>query len=486
MNKNNDYSIVLKDVLNHATNFLNKLDHDNVCATKSLEKLREDLKKPLKSKGELAESVINELVKDVDGGLLGSTGGRFFAWVIGGAVPAALAADWLTSTWDQNAALYACSPAEAIIEEVVGEWLKKLLGLPEQASFAITTGCQMSHFTCLAAARNHLLKKHSWDVEVKGLIGAPRIHILTNSQLHASVERAVRFLGLGSECIKPLELNEAGQLKSESLRAALEEVKGEPVIVQLCAGDINTGMYDNFEEIIPLAHSYNAWVHVDGAFGLWANVSDKYKHLLKGVEYADSWATDGHKWLNVPYDCGYAFIKNNKAHKASMSLRASYLTHADEARDQFDWNPEWSRRGRGVSTYAAIRQLGTEGIASLVERCCKYAHDLVIGIGRLRGAVVIWEPQINQGLIRFVHPELNFTEDENDVFTDMMIERINASGKLFIGGTTWNGKRCMRISVCSWQTDEEDINISLKAVEEVLNNVILETKLSKSIDSSML
>ncbi|AET70169.1 PLP-dependent enzyme, glutamate decarboxylase [Desulfosporosinus orientis DSM 765] len=486
MNKQNDYSVVLNNTLKYATDFLNKIDYDNVCATKSFEKLREDLKKPLNAKSEPPDKVISELVKDVDGGLLGSAGGRFFAWVIGGAVPAALAADWLTSTWDQNAALYACSPAEAVIEEVVGEWLKNILGLPQQTSFALTTGCQMAHFTCLAAARNELLKKHSWDVELKGLSGAPGIHILTNRLLHASVERAARFLALGCECIKPLEVNEAGQLKSDSLRTALEDFKDEPVIVQLCAGDINTGMYDNFNEIIPLAHSHNAWVHVDGAFGLWANASDKYNHLLKGVEHADSWATDGHKWLNVPYDYGYAFIKNSEAHKASMSLRASYLTHADEARDQFDWNPEWSRRGRGVSTYAAIRQLGTEGIANLVERCCKYAHDLVIGIGKLKGAEIIWEPKINQGLIRFVHPEIKYTEQENDVFTDMVIERINASGKLFVGGTTWNGRRCMRISICGWQTDEEDIEISIKAVDEVLHNVLSYSRLSHSMDSSRL
>lgn len=486
MNKQNDYTVVLNNTLKYATDFLNKIDDDNVCATKSLEKLREDLKKPLNAKSEPADKVISELVKDVDGGLLGSAGGRFFAWVIGGAVPAALAADWLTSTWDQNAALYACSPAEAVIEEVAGEWLKNILGLPQQSSFALTTGCQMAHFTCLAAARNELLKKHSWDVDVKGLSGAPRIHILTNRLLHASVERAARFLGLGSESIIPLEVNEAGQLKYESLRVALEEYKYMPIIVQLCAGDINTGMYDSFNEIIPLAHSYDAWVHVDGAFGLWANASDKYNYLLKGVEHADSWATDGHKWLNVPYDCGYAFVKNSETHKASMSMRASYLTHADEARDQFDWNPEWSRRGRGVSTYAAIRQMGTEGISNLVERCCKYARDLVIGIGKLKGAKVIWEPKINQGLIRFVHPENNYTEEENDAFTDMVIEKINASGKLFVGGTTFNERRCMRISVCGWQTDETDIEISIKAVEEVLNNLLYDIRLSHSMDSSRL
>jgi glutamate/tyrosine decarboxylase-like PLP-dependent enzyme len=472
MNRGKEYEKVLNKTLQHAKAYINSIDSDRVCADKSLEELREDLYKPLNIDGKAPEIIINELVHDVDGGLLGNVGGRFFAWVIGGSVPAALAADWLTSTWDQNAALFACSPAEAVIEEVAGGWLKKILGLPNQSSFALTTGCQMAHVTCLAAARNELLKKHCWDVEKKGLAGSPRIHILTNSQLHVTVEIAARFLGLGSECVVPLEINDARQLKKDSLKEALEEIKGEPVIVQLCAGEINTGAYDNFNEIIPLAHSCNAWVHVDGAFGLWVNASEKYKHLLNGVENADSWATDGHKWLNVPYDSGYAFIKNSQAHRESMSIRASYLTHAEDARDQFDWNPEMSRRGRGVSTYAAIRQLGTRGMANLIDKSCKYAHDLVSGIGEHKNVTVVWEPKINQGLLRFLHPKVNATEAEHDSFTNTVIEKINASGKLFVGGTNWNGKRCMRISVCGWQTDEKDVSISIKSVHEVLNNTL--------------
>jgi len=390
MNRGREYTNVLRDTLEHATNYLNNLDNEMICASKSLEELRKTFATPLNQSGELPEKVISDLVNNVKGGLLGSAGGRFFAWVVGGAVPASLAADWLTSTWDQNAGMFALSPAEAVIEEVVGMWLKELFGLPEQASFALTTGCQMAHVTCLAAARNEVLKRKSWNVETQGLAGSPKIHILTNSQLHVSVERAVRFLGLGSECIIPLEVNNSGQLKKNRLIDALEEVKGHPIIVQLCAGEINTGIYDNFNEIIPIAHEYDAWVHVDGAFGLWANASKKYEHLLMGVENADSWATDGHKWLNVPYDSGYAFVKNAYAHKASMSTRASYLTHDETARDQLDWNPEMSRRGRAVPTYAAIKQLGLNGIAKLVEKSCDYAHDLVIGIGELKGATIIW------------------------------------------------------------------------------------------------
>lgn len=472
MDKSKQYGDVLSRTLEHAKEYIEGIDNEDVCSTKTMKELRNALKKPLNENGEMAVNVIDQLVDDVNGGLINSSGGRFFAWVIGGAVPAALAADWLTSTWDQNAALYACSPAEAIIEEVAGDWLKKILRLPEEASFAFTTGCQMAHVTSLAAARHELLRKQGWDVESLGLAGSPKIHILTNKQLHASVERAARFLGLGSKCIVPIEVDEFGRIEKEPLKEALDLVKGEPIILQLCAGDINTGAYDNFKDIIPMAHSYDAWVHVDGAFGLWANASEKYRYLLDGVEEADSWATDGHKWLNVPYDCGYAFVRNNEAHKGAMSMRASYLTHDDEARDQFDWNPEWSRRGRGVATYAAIRQLGTKGISDIIDNSCYYANELVTSISAMKGAALIWKPTINQGLIRFVKPGVDLFDDENDRFTDMIIDKINKTGKLFVGGTNWKGTRCMRISVCGWQTDEEDIKISLKAVEKVLEETL--------------
>ena len=239
-------------------------------------------------------------------------------------------------------------------------------------------------------------------------------------------------------------------------------------MVLLCAGDINIGALDRFEEIIPIAHAQGAWVHVDGAFGLWANASPKFRHLLKGVEQADSWATDGHKWLNVPYDCGYAFVADTRAHRASMSLRASYLVHAQEARDPFDWNVEWSRRGRGVATYAALRELGRKGIRELVERCCRHAHGLVTGLGVLDGAQLMWEPQINQGLVRFPDPSPGATEVDHDARTDQVIADIVKSGRAFVGGTTWRGRRCMRVSVCNWQTSEADVATTISAVQEVL------------------
>jgi len=456
---------VLSLAQQHAFSFLNNLDNAPVGATVDVQTLRQQLDKPLADSGLPPEQVITELVRDVSGGLLGSAGGRFFGWVIGGAVPAALAADWLTATWDQNGALYATSPAAAVVEEVAGLWLKDILRLPAQASFALVSGCQMAHATCLAAARHGLLAERDWDVEQQGLYGAPPIRILTSSQRHGSFERAVRLLGLGREQVICLTSDADDRLEPQALQKALESDTSAPTIVLLQAGDINIGAFDDFENLIPIARRYGAWVHVDGAFGLWAASSPRYRHLVKGVEAADSWATDGHKWLNVPFDCGYAFIGNPDAHRASMSHRAPYLTHQEDARDEMDWNPEWSRRARGFSTYAALRQLGREGVAELIDRCCHHAHELVMGIGELPGAEVLWEPITNQGLVRFLDPS---SEQNHDRRTDEVIAAIVASGEAFFGGTTWRGKRAMRVSVCNWRTSPEDVQRSINSVARVL------------------
>ena len=414
------------------------------------------------------EQVVAELVHDVEGGILGSAGGRFFGWVVGGSLPAALAADWLTAAWDQNAAMYTCAPAAAIAEEVAGVWLKGILGLPEQASFALVSGCQMAHSTCLAAARHALLAKRGWDVERLGLYGAPPIRILTSDQRHGTFERAVRLLGLGSEHIVDLPVDSQGRLRSDALRQALESHGSEPTIVLLQAGDVNTGAYDAFDQLIPIAHEHNAWVHVDGAFGLWAAASPKYRHLVRGVSTADSWATDGHKWLNVPYDCGYAFVLDSESHRASLAHRAPYLTHDSGARDEMDWNPEWSRRARGFPTYAALRQLGRNGVTELVDRCCRHAHSLTTRIGQLPGAELVWEPVINQGLVRFLDSRPGASGQDHDRRTDEVIAAILATGEAFFGGTTWRGRRAMRVSVCSWRTSEEDVDRVVRAVAKLL------------------
>ncbi|MGD0438664.1 MAG: pyridoxal-dependent decarboxylase, partial [Bryobacteraceae bacterium] len=402
------------------------------------------------------------LVADVDGGIIGSAGGRFFAWVMGGALPSAIAADWLTAAWDQNAAMCSSGPAAAVVEEVAGEWLKQILGLPRRSSFAFVTGCQMAHATCLAAARHFLLARRDWNVEEQGMSGAPAIRILSGDQRHASIDRAVRLLGFGTESIERLPTDSDGRLPADVLAAALEKNSSAPAIVLLQAGEINIGAYDCFTTLIPIARRHQAWVHVDGAFGLWAAASPRFRHCVEGIELADSWATDGHKWLNVPFDSGYAFIAHPEAHRASMSIRAAYLKHDPTVRDQIDWNPDWSRRARGFSTYAALRELGRSGVAALIDRCSDHAREIVAGIGRLPGAEVLWEPVINQGLVRF----LDRAGRDHDRRTDEVIAAIVNTGEAFFGGTTWRGMRAMRVSVCNWRTSEEDVRRTIDAVSK--------------------
>jgi len=455
--------------VSHAVSHLEGLEQQSVAAIADAETLRARLAKNLNNPSIPSETVIDELARDVSGGLLGSAGGRFFGWVIGGVLPSALAADWLTSAWQQNAALYATSPAAAVVEEIVGDWLKDLLRLPKSASFALVTGCQMAHVTCLAAARHGLLAKLGWDTETKGLFGAPPIRILTSSERHGSFERAVRLLGLGTDRIQVLPVDAEGRLVTEALQAKLEEDTDAPTLVLLQAGDVNIGAYDNFFELIPIAKRYGAWVHVDGAFGLWAGASDRFRHFVAGVEAANSWATDGHKWLNVPFDCGFAFVSDAESHRASMASKAPYFTLASDARDQMDWNPEWSRRSRCFAAYAAIRQLGRQGIAELVDRCCRHAHSIVTRIGKLDGAEVVWEPTINQGLVRFLDRSSGATEEDHDRRTDEVIAQILNTGEAFFGGTTWRGRRAMRVSVCNWRTSDEDVERVVKAVEKVIS-----------------
>jgi glutamate/tyrosine decarboxylase-like PLP-dependent enzyme len=413
-------------------------------------------------------SVIEDFSRDVEGGLLGMSGGRFYAWAIGGSLPAALAAVWLTSAWDQNAALYACSPAAAIVEEVVGVWLKQLLGIPESASFALVTGCQMAHVTCLAAARHALLARAGWSVEERRLSGAPSIRIVCSSSRHASVEHEVRLLGFGTQNVAYIEPGDDETMDPAALRATLRSESNRPTVVLLQAGDINTGSFDAFERLIPIAHECDAWVHIDGALGLFAGASPSHRHLIRGVEGADSWAPDGHKWLNVPFDCGCAFVADAAAHRASMSTRAPYIATNAEARDEIDWNPEWSRRARGFSTYAAQRELGREGLAEMIDRTCRHARSIVKGIGNLAGVQVLWTPIINQGLLRFLSDANPRTNAQHDVRTDRVIAQVVRSGEAFFGPTTWRGMRAMRVSVLNWRTSNVEVSRAIRAVADAL------------------
>ena len=447
----------------HAATYIDGLDRRPIVAAASLTELRRRLGKPLPEQGSPDETVIDDLVRDTEGGILGSGSGRFFGWVIGGALPVAVATDWLTTAWDQNAASNATAPAEAVVEEVCGEWARELLGIPSTASFAFVTGCQMAHTTALAAARHKLLADRGWNVETAGLSGAPALKILTTENRHESILRAARLLGLGTDAVDYVQSDNRGRMEMGALEAALKRGGEAPVVVCLQAGDLNTGVFDPFARACEIAHAAKAWVHIDGAIGLWAAASERYRHLLDGAEAADSWATDAHKWLNVPFDSGLVFVAHAPAHRAAFSQDTSYSLPREGLRNQKDWNPEWSRRGRAFPVYAAIRALGRQGIAEIVDRCCAHADRLVRRIGALEGAEVVAAPTINQGLVRFLSPN-----GDHDSFTDEVIGRIQAQGVAFFGGVTWRGIRVMRISVCNWRTTTEDIDRTIDSVKEVL------------------
>ncbi len=451
----------------HAANFLEGLNARSVAATVDAATLRQRLGAALGNSGIPAEQVIDDLVAATEGGHLGSAGGRFFAWVVGGALPSALAADWLTSTWDNNAALYACGPAASVVEEVAGVWIKDVLDLPRDASFAFTTGCQMAHFTCLAAARHALLRDRGWNVERDGLTGAPAIRVLATEHRHGSIERALRFLGIGTAALVPLATDADARITVDALITALP-TSDAPTIVVLDAADLNVGAVDPFAELIPIARKAGAWVHIDGAFGLWARASGRHRHRLAGVHLAHSWATDAHKWLNTPKDIGIAVVSDTAAHRVAMAISADYLTHDADTRDQIDWTPDWTRRARGFAVYAALRELGRAGVADLIDQSCAHAATLAAGIASLDGAELIVSPTLNQALVRFRSPRSNATEEDHDAWTNGVIAAINLEGTAFFSGTVWKGRRAMRISVINWRTSAADVEATIAAVASLL------------------
>ena len=402
-----------------------------------------------------AHDVVEQLVRDAGPGLMGFGSPRFFGWVIGGALPAALAADWMVAAWDQNAGGATIAPAAAAIEQVAGRWCVDVLGLPAATSFGFVTGCQMAHVTCLAAARHAVLERAGWDVGRDGLAGAPRIRVLAGEARHVTVDRALKLLGLGTSCVEPVEVDEHGAIRAEALAAALGCGDG-PAIVCAQAGNVDTGAIDPLPDVCDLARAAGAWVHVDGAFGLWAAASPRRRAVVAGIERADSWATDAHKWLNVPYDCGIAFVADEAAHRAAMTATAAYIADAaggGVARDPLDFNPEFSRRARGVPVYAALRSLGRSGVAELVDRLCDCADRFAERLAREPGVEVL-SACLNQVLVRF----------EDDDETDAVLAAVQRGGTTFMSGTVWRGVHAMRISVSNWQTTFADVDASLEAV----------------------
>jgi glutamate/tyrosine decarboxylase-like PLP-dependent enzyme len=434
----------------YAAEFLDSLETRPVRPDSDVDELAAALGGPLPETGLDPQAVIASLVEGASPGVVGTASGRYFGFVIGGGVPAAIAADWLTTVWDQNAGLYVGGPSAAVVSDVARGWLVQLLGLPEHVSVAYVTGCQMAHVTALAAARHHVLARAGWDVEADGLAGSPPIRAVVGEKRHVTVDRALRLLGIGTSSIDVVPADDQGRMRAGRLTLG-----DEPTIVCAQAGEVNTGAFDALGELADRTTETGAWLHVDGAFGLWAAASPSLRHLVRGSERADSWTTDCHKWLNVPYDSGLAFCAHPESHRAAMRVTASYLVQDEDGRrrDDVDWTPEFSRRARGFAVYAAIRSLGREGIAELVDRCCAHARRFAAAL-EAGGAEILNDVVLNQVLVRFGDGER----------TRAVIARVQEDGTCWLSGTEWNGEHAMRISVSNWRTTAEDVDRSVEAI----------------------
>jgi glutamate/tyrosine decarboxylase-like PLP-dependent enzyme len=392
--------------------------------------------------------VLEELDEIGTPGTMAMAGPRFFGFVIGGSLPASLAANWLAGAWDQNTGLFNSTPVTAALEQVALKWLLDVLRLPRESAGAFVTGTTVAHITSLAAARHAVLKKVGWDVEANGLFGAPPITVITSAEAHPTLFKALGVVGLGRNRVVKVPCDTQGRMRAD----AVPKISG-PTILCVQAGNVNTGSFDPVAEIGPDARAAGAWVHVDGAFGLWARVAPSRAHLVEGVEHADSWATDGHKWLNVPYDSGIAFVRDGDALRKSMAISAEYLPTETAQRNPSDYTPELSRRARGVDVWAAMRSLGRSGLAELVERNCRQARRFAEGLSAA-GYRILNDIGLNQVLVSFGEPEV----------TRRVIAEIQSEGTLWAGETVWQGQTAMRISVINWSTTDADVEQSLEAI----------------------
>jgi glutamate/tyrosine decarboxylase-like PLP-dependent enzyme len=456
----NDLRPLLRHTADLAADFLASVDERPVFPQATAEEMLERLGGPLPGGPSDPEDVIDQLVTAVEPGLVAIPSGRYFGFVNGGELPAALAADWLTSAWDQNAGLYASGPAAAVVEEVVRGWVTDVLGLPRGSSLGLVTGTQMGSVTALAAARFRVLERAGWDVGRDGLTGGPRVRVIVGAQRHITIDRALRLLGLGAP--EPVAADAQGRMVPAALTEALAG-RDEPTIVCAQAGEVNTGAFGPFEEISSACTEHGAWLHVDGAFGLWVAASPALRPLLRGVERADSWITDAHKWLNVPYDAALMLCADPEAHRAAMSGTAAYLVQdGGNIRNPFEWVPEASRRARGFVVYAALRSLGRTGLADLVDRACACARRFAAGIVEVPGAEVLNDIVLNQVLFRF----------ESDERTDEILATVQRNGQVWLGGTTWAGRRAIRMSVSNWRTGDEEIDLALNSFREAVQDPV--------------
>lgn len=400
-------------------------------------------------------AVVEALAAGVDPGLVATTSGRFFGFVEGGVVPAALAADWLTSTWDQNPGFYVLSPAAAVVEEVVAGWVLGLLGLPETSSVGFTVGAQVANFAGLAAGRHHVLATAGWDVEADGLQGAPKVRVIVGEERHATIGRALRFLGLGERTVIVVPADSQGRMDPSKLSSVLAEESG-PSIVCAQAGNVNTGAFDPMGQVAEVCGEHGAWLHVDGAFGLWAAASPRLRYLVDGIELADSWAVDAHKWLNVPYDSAMVICAHPDSHRAALALHAPYLIRDDDSlRNGSDWTPESSRRARAFAIWAALRSLGRSGVASMIERCCDHAQHFAASLAAHPDIEVLNDVVINQVLVRI--------GDDNER-TRAVARTIRTEGESWLADTTWQGKVALRISVSDQATTTGQVDAAVAAI----------------------
>lgn len=450
----------LHDVADQIADYRESLSTSRVTPLASRSVVRESLTMPLPDAGATLPEVVAELAKQATPGLMASAGPRYFGFVIGGSTDAALAADLLTSGWDQVGFNEAVSPAAIAFEDVAGAWLKDLLRIPQSASVGFVTGAQAANNVGLAAARWKVLSDQGWDVGMDGLFGAPRIRVVAGEERHATVDRALRLLGFGERSLEIVPAAANGAMETHSLAAALARHPGTPTIVVAQAGNVNTGAFDDLTSISALAKEHGAWLHVDGAFGLWAAASPEHTHLVDGLEEADSWGCDGHKWLNVPYDSGYAFCAHPDLHATAMAYTAEYLTGQVAGREfgGGDFVPESSRRARGFATWAALRSLGRSGVADLIDRGCRLARYLAEGVSAIDGVEIPNDVVLNQVLISVGDTDL----------TNEVERMIQDDGRVWMGATTWRGRRLLRAAISNWSTTEDDIDVAVKAISAAI------------------
>jgi len=464
----------------HVERWLASLEDRPMPPQAQVEALVERLGTELPDGPRSAAAVVEHLATALEPGLTAMPSGRFYGMVIGGVHPAALAADWLTSAWDQNAGLYALSPAAAVAEEVAAAWLVDIFGLPEESSVGFVTGATMANFTALAAGRHRVLERVGWNLETDGYVGAPPIAVVVGAEAHVTIFVSLQMLGLGRDRVHKVEADEQGRMRPEALREVLARIDG-PTLVCAQSGNVNTGAFDPLDEIAPIVRERpNAWLHVDGAFGLWAAAVPELRDRVAGLAGADSWTTDAHKWLNVPYDSGIVIVRDAAAHHASMTLGAAYYVETGGGeRDPYNWVPESSRRARGFAMYAALKSLGRSGLAEMIAGCCAIARRMADGLRGTDGVTILNDVVLNQVLVRFSPPrDGDADEDAVDAFTRRVIAAVQADGTCWLGGTTWHGRAAMRISVSNWSTTEADADLSIEAILRCAKAVAAEAAVS--------